>query len=436
MVITIPYKPREAFQDFHDSGKRFMVLVCHRAAGKTVATINHLIRAALLKTGGIYAFISPTYTQGKRTAWAYLKDFSRPIPDVKFNEAELKVEFPNRSCIYLLGAENPNSLRGMHLDGVVFDEYSQQPPNIFGEIIRPAVASKRGFVIWIGTLVGKNHLWKLWNENRINPEWFTMYLRASESKLLPEKELELARASMSPEEYAQEYELEPSAAIRGSIYADLVAVARKEGRIRLVQHDKFLPVDTVWDLGIDDSTAIWCYQTVASEIRIIDSYEMRGVGLDSHVSWLKSKPYRYGTHWLPHDIKVRELSTGRSRFEILQSLMPQDQINIIPKIAHGTKTEVEEGINALRMIFNRLWINESLDSLIAALEHYHREWDDELGVFRPKPLHDWSSHHADCGRYLAVVSSLADSSFTSTRLGGTMEDVTSPLNDQDSLIQW
>lgn len=436
-VITIPYAPRRPFVWFHASGKRWNVLIAHRRSGKTVATVNHLIRDALTKPKKTYAYIGPTYTQTKRVAWQYLKDYSTPVPGMKLNESELKAIFPNGSMIYLLGAENPHSLRGLGLDGVVFDEYSQQPSNIFGEIISPALADRSGYAIWIGTIIGKNHLWQLHDKRKDDPDWYCMYLRASESGILSDEELKAQRQNMTEEEYLQEFELEPGAAIRGSIYGKEMLLMRQEGRIASVKADAFLPINTVWDLGMDDATAIVFWQRLGPEVRIVDYVESHGEGLDAYANILRQKGYNYGTHWLPHDVQVRELGTGRSRLEVLKSLLPGEDIRIVPNLGKTALGGLQDGIGALRMMLGTVWMDaERTKPLVAALEQYHREWDPISGTFLMRPEHDWSSHGADAMRYLAIAIG-KDQGFTYVGASGKLESTGyEDSSRDDELIRW
>src|SRR3990167_4165058 len=169
-LITIPYSPRRWAMNLHNSPQRWKVCVLHRRAGKTVAAVNHLLRDALNIPDSRYGFISPTYKQGKDTAWDILKNYARVVPGVQFNEQELRADFPNGSRVRIYGADNPDSLRGIALWGVVFDEYSQQPANIFGEIISKALADHYGYAIWIGTVKGKNHLYKTYEQGKKSEE--------------------------------------------------------------------------------------------------------------------------------------------------------------------------------------------------------------------------------------------------------------------------
>jgi hypothetical protein len=405
--ILIPYKPRHWAKAFHNSGKRFSVLVMHRRAGKTVAAVNHLIRASLLHEETKYAYIAPTYKQAKNIAWDEMKRYARVVPGVTFNESELRADFPNGSRITLYGADNPDSLRGITLWGVVFDEYSQQPSNIWTEIIAPTLSSTQGWAVWIGTPKGKNAFYKLYEDNLESEDWYTELLKASMSGILPESELDIQRKNMSTDEYLQEYECSWLASIKGAYYAREIQIARDDNRITNVPHDETLPVYTWWDLGVGDSTAIGFFQTVGKEWRIIDYYESTGEGFKHYAKILKDKPYIYGKHFAPHDIAVRMMGeNAMSRLEIAKNLgiqfettvVGQKETTVVPNIS------IDDGINAVRMRFKSLWIDQNKCSLlIDALTHYRKKWNDVMGKFEDKPLHDWASHPADLMRYWAVT---------------------------------
>lgn len=406
-TITIPYKPRHWSKAFHNSGKRFSVLVMHRRAGKTVAACNHLIRAALLHKNTKYAYIAPTYKQAKNIAWDEMKRYARVVPGVTFNESELRADFPNGSRITLYGADNPDSLRGITLWGVVFDEYSQQPSNIWTEIIAPTLSSTQGWAVWIGTPKGKNAFYKLYEDNLNSKDWYTGLLKASESGILPESELAIQRSNMSEDEYLQEYECSWLASIKGAYYSKEIQHARNQGRITNVPYDEKLPVHTWWDLGVGDSTSIIFVQNVGKEWRFIDYYEATGEGFKHYAKILKEKPYLYGKHFAPHDIAVRMLGeNAMSRLEIARGLGIKfetrgeagKETTVVPSIS------VDDGINAVRMRFSTLWIDQTLCAkLIDALTHYRKKWNDTMGKFEDKALHDWSSHPADATRYWAVT---------------------------------
>jgi len=216
-------------------------------------------------------------------------------------------------------------------------------------------------------------------------------------KTFTQEELDAAREIMSEEEYMQEYECDWGAALVGAYYGKQMSEAETGGRIRQVPYDPAVPVETWWDLGIGDSTAIWFTQKVAGEFRIIDSLEMSGVGLDWYVRELKKKPYIYGDINLPHDAAARDLTTGKTRVEILRELWKGARINVLPRLA------VEDGINAVRLILPKCWFDlERCERGIAALRSYQKKWDPKNKIYQDKPLHDWSSHFADAFRMFAI----------------------------------
>ena len=395
--ITIQYSPREWSRRLHNSTKRWRILVLHRRAGKTIASINQLIKDALITPNSRFAYIAPTYKQAKNVAWDYLKHYSEPIPKTKPNESELRIDYPNGSRITLYGADNPDSLRGIALWGVVFDEYSQQPGNIFSEIIRPALADHSGYAIWIGTPKGKNEFHRLYKIGMKEEDWLAMLLTVDDTKLIPQEELNDAKKLMTDDEYNQEWYCSFEAAIKGAYYSKEIAQARVDKRIGIIPYDPIVPVHTFWDLGISDYTSIGFFQVIGKEKRMIDYYQNNGHGLDHYVKVLKEKPYIYGSHNFPHDVEVRELGSGKSRKETLQSLgIDVEVVKNIP---------VMDGINAGRITFQSLWIDEDKCSLfLDAIAQYTQVWDDKNGMFKDKPLHDWTSHASDMYRYFAVGS--------------------------------
>lgn len=397
MNVVIPYKPRPWALQFHNSDRRWIVLVLHRRAGKTTAALNHLQRSALQTPNSRYAYISPTYKQSKNIAWDLVKQFSKVIPGVQYNEQELTVKYPNGSKLTLYGADNPDSLRGIGLWGVVFDEYSQQPSNIFTEIIRPALADHSGYAIWIGTPKGKNEFYRLYEAGKKDKEWLSLLLTVDDTGIIPPEELESARKVMTADEFLQEWYCSFEASIKGAYYALELAQARQEGRIKLVPYDKALKVHTVWDLGVGQALSIGFYQCTGREVHKIDYWEgTNDEGIIEGIQVVKSKPYIYGKHFAPHDIRAKELSTGKTRFDIAKEL--GITFEVVPMIP------VDDGITKGKLMFSRLWIDEVKCQLwLDAIAQYRRVWDEKRGMFLEKPYHDWTSHAADEYRMAAVI---------------------------------
>ena len=397
MDIIIPYKPRELQQEFHNNRKRWNFLLCHRRFGKTVMTTNELIKQALLckKERPRFAYIAPTFRMAKNIVWDYLKHYSNVVPSRKFNESELRVDFPNGARIQLLGAENIDSLRGIYLDGVILDEYAQIRPSLFTEVIRPALSDREGFAVFIGTPKGKNHFYDLYNQVKNKEDWYVKTYKSSSTHYVAEQELKAAEELMTKDEYLQEYECSWDAAIKGAFYADDLDRAKTEQRICKVPYDNNLPVHTSWDIGFRDDTAIIFFQLFGKEVRIIDYYSNSGMTVADYAKILQDKGYQYGDHYFPWDAKIKPMSSGKSTIDVARDY------GIIAKLTPSLS--VLDGINQARLLFNRCWFDdEKAADLLNCLSSYRREYNDKNQTFRANPLHDWSSHGADSFRYACI----------------------------------
>ena len=394
--IVIPYAPREAFRAFHSRLNRFAILVAHRRAGKTVATLNDLIKRAITdgKEAGRYAYIAPYYHQVKQVAWDYAKQFAGPIA-TRISESELLIELLNGARIRLYGADNPDSLRGIYLDGAVLDEVADMREGVWSEVIRPALTDRQGWAVWIGTPKGHDAFYEQLERAKLDPTWFWQVLPASSTGILDKTELAAAKAEMTDAQFAQEFECSFEAAIVGAIYGDEIAKLRAAGRLTRVPYDPQLRVTTAWDLGMGDATAIWFAQQIGAEVRIIDYYEATGESLAHYASVLDRKGYVFERHIAPHDIRVREMGTGKSRLEVAAGLGVQ--FDVLPQMP------LEDGIAAGVMLLPRCYFDaEKCKHGLEALAHYRRDYDEKRRTFRPTPVHDWSSHCADAWRYLAT----------------------------------
>lgn len=396
-VITIDYRPRPQSIAYHDRTERWSCTVAHRRFGKTVREINELVKRAATCTAPAprFAYLAPYYAQAKAIAWDYLKHYSRPLLAGKPMESELSVELVNGARIRLFGADNPDALRGLYLDGVVLDEYGDMRPTVWGEIIRPLLADRQGWASFIGTPKGKNHFWKVAQLAKESPDWFFQQLKASETGIIDLAELADAKRQMTPEQYAQEFECAFDVPALGAIYAAEFAKARDERRITSVPLDRAALVHTAWDLGVGDQTCIWFFQTIGREVRMIDYYATSGEPITHYLSVLRGKGYDYGRHFVPHDAAARERwSTGT------MTQIAEDQgfrMTVLPR------EDVEQGINSVRMLFSRCVFDEAKCAEgLDALMNYRREYAEKLGEFKPTPLHDWASHGADAFRYLAM----------------------------------
>lgn len=398
-VVELAYQPRIHFQPLHQRDVRWACIVAHRRAGKTVACVNELITRALYtkKINARYAYIAPFYRQAKEVAWQYVKDFAKPAT-VKVYESTLTVELINGAKIQLFGADNPDALRGLYFDGVVIDEYGDTRPSLWGSVVLPTLADRRGWAVFIGTPKGKNHFWEIAQRAQSEANWLFLELKASQTGILPPEELAEMRAQMSEEEYQQEMECDFSAAVLGTYYASLMnTLERTVPFYGSYPHDPEFPVEVAGDIGYTDSTALWFWQNKPDGIAIIDYEETHGQDLSYYFDLLRFKGYEYDTIWLPHDAKAKSLQTGRSTVE--QFLHAEFPIRIVPRLS------VQHGIDAARLMLPYCRFNmPACRDGVEALRAYRRQYDEVRKVFSDSPLHDWASDGADAFRYFALVS--------------------------------
>ena len=402
--LDLGYRPRAPQLEIHNAvnSNRFTVVVAHRRMGKTVSAILHLIDAALnnKQKDPRYAYVAPTYAQAKRVAFDYLVEYTRPL-GAKVNIAELRVDFLGRR-ISLYGSENGDSLRGQYFDGVVLDEIGDQNPKIWNEILRPALADRKGWCLFIGTPKGNNHFADFKERAQKGDGWKFLEFKASETGILDAKELADAKAEMGEDKYRQEFECSFDAPVEGAYYGQLLNEADEQNRVTKIPRDNLARIVCSWDLGVSDSTCIWVAQVVGKEVQLIDATENHGVGLDYYVSWLRERGYAGGQQILPHDVRVREMSSGKSRQEVLMEAGLD--VTIAPSLS------VADGIQAVRRLLPRCWFDEERTKQgLSALRNYRRVFDEKRNVFFDTPLHDWASHYADSFRYMAIGLNEVDS---------------------------
>jgi hypothetical protein len=271
-------------------------------------------------------------------------------------------------------------------------------PSIWGAVIRQLLADWKGWAVFIGTPKGHNSFWDIYNNASKSPNWFVKTLRASQTGLLDDEELDDAKQMMSEDQYLQEFECDFESAIMGAFYGKEMRSITDAGRITEVEYDRMFPVHTAWDLGYSDDTTIWFYQVVHGEIRLLDYHSSNGQNIPYYVDVIKSRHYIYGTHWLPHDARAKTLASGgKSIIEQLSEKIDIKSFRIVPSLS------LQDGIQAVRMALTRSWFDIGCDEGIECLKQYQREYDDDKKMFRDKPRHDWTSHGADAFRMLAIA---------------------------------
>lgn len=380
----------------------------HRRAGKDSIALNWTAPAAHERIG-TYWHMLPTQAQGRKTIWDGIDRAGRRMIDQAFpacvrsniRKDEMKIELRCGSIWQVVGSDNYNNLIGANPIGVIFSEYSVADPGAW-DYIRPILAENGGWAIFIYTARGRNHGAHLYEMAKDNPSWFAEILTVDDTGVIGPEIIQDERDSgMSEDMIAQEYYCSFQAAIVGSYYGKQMLEAEKTGRISGVPYEPNLGVETWWDLGVGDSTAIWFVQRSAREIRVIDYYEMSGEGLPHYAKVLKERDYVYTRHIAPHDIEVRELGTGKSRRETAANLGIKFQI--------APQLSVDDGIDATRAMLSRCWFDKIKTArLVEAMKQYRKNWDEKLKVFQDHPCHDWASHGADAGRYGAVTGDPKD----------------------------
>ena len=398
------YQPRAAFIPLHNRTARWAVVVAHRRAGKTVAMCADLVLGALecAHPRPQFAYLAPFRDQAKKVAWTYLKELTKPLWSKPPNESELKVSIHNgrgdESTIFVGGADNPDAYRGMYFDGVVIDETGQVRPSAWYSVLRPSLSDRRGWAIFAGTPAGKNFFWQMREEARLNPETHILLeLPASKTGILHPDELADAKAQMTEETFAIEYEISFDASVPGAYYAKLIGEAYEQGRVKEFTIDANFPVDLVADLGFTDSCSWWGWQTVPGGYRVCEFYEADGQPIAHYIDWVKSRPYKVGNVYLPHDAKAKSLQTGKSIIE--QFLAAGITPRLVPELS------LQDGIEAARLTLPKCWFDEK--KTYEGIEHlraYGREWDERTQTYRNRPKHDQHSHASDAFRYLSLAA--------------------------------
>jgi hypothetical protein len=356
------------------------------------------------RPGIVYAYVAPQRNQAERIAWRLVRRFTEGLaPLVRYLEDELRMEGEQQRMLQCFGADNAEALRGLHLGGLVLDEFAQWDPHVWSEILRPTLTVHRGWAFFIGTPKGRNEFCRLYDRALRDDEWsaqlWTVWRSlALDPDAISREEIESARRDMLPEEFQQEFECSFEAAIKGAYYATQLAEARVSGRIRSVPWDPLLPpVETWWDLGFGDQTAIIFTQQAGREMRVIDYVEAHHEALPYYAKQLRDRPYLYSRHHLPHDAAHKQLSAGGQSIQYqLAALGVRD---CVVHQANPKLPGIQQGrLFMARCVFDAVKCLRLLDALAA----YHAEWDDARQETQAKPYHDWSSHGADAFRLLAV----------------------------------
>lgn len=418
LLIPNNWQPRPKqmpLWNYLEQGGKRAVAVWHRRFGKDDVMLNWGAVSAMMRPAS-YWHCLPLFSQCRKAIWTAVdpvtgkrridQAFPHEIRE-NTNDQEMFIRFKNGSTWQMVGSDRYDSLVGAGVAGVCFSEFALANPSAWG-YIKPMVEANNGWATFISTPRGRNHFKDLFEYAERTPSWFAERLSIHDTHVLSVAQITEARAeyhAMYGEEmgeamFMQEYEVSFNAAILGAFYAREMANIRNEERIvDDLEPVEGVPVHRSWDLGVRDDTTIWFFQVVYGQIYILDCYSTSGVGLDHYASHIEKlyaeRGWEHGTDFVPHDAKVKELGTGRTRVETMQSL------GLSPRLVPNAG--LMDGINATRQTLPLCVFHSRCEGGIAALEQYKREWDDDKKTFRASPLHDWTSHYADSFRYLAMA---------------------------------
>lgn len=399
-----------------NKGYKRVIAILPRRAGKDIAALNMAIRMLIERPQTIY-YIFPTYAQARKVIWQginndgmHFLDYIPPEVIEGKNGQEMVIRFKNGSILSFIGSDNYNALMGTNPSGIIFSEYALQDERAY-PFLRPILTANGGWALFISTPRGKNHLYTLYEIAKNSDDWFCYKMGVDDTRHISLYEIDKERAEgiMSEDLIQQEYYCSFDMGVEGGFYTKYFDKMRLKNQITQVPWEPGFKVNTAWDIGVRDSTAIIFFQCIGATVRIIDYYEKNKEGLEHYVGVLESKPYSYGKHIAPHDIRVREFGSGITRIEKAR------QLGIRFTIAEDIG--IMDGIEAARSTLSKVWIDEQkCAALIKALENYRQEYDSKRGIYKSTPLHDKNSHAADCFRYLAV-------SLPKTRDGSSPEEL-------------
>lgn len=400
-------------QPFHKhlvTGGKRAIEIAHRRWGKDEVVLAATCELAHKRIGS-YWHCLPEYNQGRKAIWTAINgntgkrriDEAFP-PEMRdnTNDQEMFIRFKCGSTWQVIGSDRYDATVGAGPVGIAYSEWALANPSAWA-YHRPMLEENDGWAAFITTPRGRNHAKSMYDMAKTNPRWFAEISTVKDTGALSEEQLDesikeyiaLFGEDLGQAQFDQEYLCSFNAAILGAFYAREMAALRSSGRIAAVEPEPGQPVHTAWDIGVRDDTSIWWFQVVGREIRILDCYSTSGAGVEHYAEVCHAKPYQRGIDFVPHDAKVKEWGTGRTRVEQMQKfgLTPQ-VISLASKL---------DGIQAVRTTLARCIFHPRTEDIgIAALEQYRREWDDEKKAFGANEVHDWTSHLADAFRYLAM----------------------------------
>ena len=302
------------------------------------------------KPNAQYAYIAPYYAQAKRVAFDYLLRYTTDMRSA-VNIAELTVTLLNGAKIFLFGADNPDALRGIYLDGCVMDEPAMMRARVFTEVIRPLLADRQGWCVWIGTPAGKNEFFRIVTEARTNPAtWFYLELKASQSNLLAQEELD----DVAQDHVRRRVRAGVRVLLRGGDQRQLLRQAHQRAWARglaTCPTTRRCRCMSAWTSASPTPRPSGCGRCSGTEVRYVRAFEDSGLAISDYVDRLRGQPYVYGDIWVPPDAKAKSLQTGLSVVQLLHR-----HHGIRPKLVPALS--VQQGIQASRFMLQSCYIDD------------------------------------------------------------------------------
>lgn len=385
--------------------------IAHRRWGKDEIVLAATCELAHKRIAS-YWHCLPEYEQGRKALWNAInahtgkrridEAFPPEIRESK-DEQQMLIKLKCGSTWQIIGSDRYDATVGAGVAGIAYSEWALANPSAWA-YHRPMLEENNGWAAFITTPRGRNHAKAMFDMAKANPRWFAEVSTVHDTGALSPAQIEeslteykaLYGEDVGQAQFEQEYLCSFNAAILGAYFAREMVALRKEGRIKEIEPVPGKPVHRAWDIGVRDDTSIWWFQVVGGRPLVFDCYTASGAGVDHYAEVVHAKPYQPGIDFVPHDAKVKEWGTGRTRVETMESLGLKPQL--VPMATFL------DGINAARLTLKKTVFHPRCEEKgIAALEQYRREWDDEKKTFKATDVHDWTAHLSAAFRYLSLA---------------------------------
>jgi phage terminase large subunit len=437
LVVERRIRPyQQPFHKYLVGGGKRAIEIAHRRWGKDEIVLAATCELAHQRVAS-YWHCLPEYEQGRKALWTAInahtgkrridEAFPPEIRESK-NEQEMFIKLKCGSTWQIIGSDRYNSTVGAGVAGIAYSEFALANPSAWA-YHRPMLEENGGWAAFITTPRGRNHAKSMFDMAKKNPKWFAEISTVHDTGALSPEQLDetleeykaLYGEDLGQAQFDQEYLCSFNAAILGAFYAKEMNAVRISGRIVPIVALPNRPVHRAWDIGVRDDTSIWWFQVVGGRVYILDCYTNSGSGVEHYAEEVAKRRLEYGwidgNDYVPHDAKVMEWGTGKTRLETMQTL----GLNPVLVPLAGKL----DGINAVRKTLPLCLFHPRCEDVgVGALEQYRREWDDDKKCFKANEVHDWTSHLSDAFRYLAMawrtIPVHIDVSLPATKPGQTM----------------